>query len=150
MNIENIQHPYGLLLNQEDLKLHRKWFDEMVRLIGVQVIYRGIREGKKWTTYAEIDSNYYEPICIGCIFNEYPDQKTMKKLGWVSQTDQQASIISVPFDTPHIQVGSLFIIPNALSLTWFGWVASKVRKRLDGVTLINALDNASERQKKLH
>jgi Na+/proline symporter len=44
----------------------------------------------------------------------------------------------------------IFTIPNALSLTWFGWVASKVRQRMDGVTLMNALDNASDRQKKLH
>lgn len=44
----------------------------------------------------------------------------------------------------------VFTIPNALSLTWFGWVASKVRAKVDGVTLTDALYNASERQKLLH
>lgn len=44
----------------------------------------------------------------------------------------------------------VFTVPNALTLTWFGWVASKVRERLDGVTLCHALANASERQKRLH
>jgi Na+/proline symporter len=44
----------------------------------------------------------------------------------------------------------IFTIPNALTLTWFGWVASKVRDKYDGVTMLDALSNASERQKKLH
>ena len=30
---------YGLLLNK-DIKLHRQWFKEMTKLIGINVIYR--------------------------------------------------------------------------------------------------------------
>jgi len=45
----------------------------MVQLIGVTVIYRAVRPDKHYTTYSEIDSNYYEPMLVGCVFNEYPD-----------------------------------------------------------------------------
>ena len=71
---------YGLLLNESDIKLQRKYFNEMIKLIGIQVIYRAARENKTWTTYSEIDSNYFEPIVTGCIFEEHPNQFTMKKL----------------------------------------------------------------------
>ena len=105
---------YGVLLNEKNIKLQRNWFIEMCKLIGVKVIYRACRPNKHWTTYAEIDSNYFEPKLIECIFNEFPDQQTMKKLGWVSELSTNASIISVPYDTPDIQVGALFIVPSAI------------------------------------
>lgn len=104
---------YGFLLNN-DIKIHRKYFDEMVRLLGIQVIYRAPRKDKHWTTYAEIQSNYQDPIVIGCIFDSHPDQKTMKKLGWISELQDSSSLIHVAYDTPDIQVGSLFIIPSGL------------------------------------
>ena len=44
---------YGRLITP-DIKLHRKWFDEMVRLIGIQVVYRAPRKGKHWTSFAEV------------------------------------------------------------------------------------------------
>ena len=108
------QSSYGLLLNEKDIKIQRMYFKEMCSLIGAKVIYRANRPDKHWTTYAEIDSNYYEPIMVDCIFNEFPDQRTMKKLGWVSELDENLSIISVPYDTPNIQVGALFVIPSAI------------------------------------
>lgn len=107
------QKNYGLLLDEKAIKLHRLYFEEMCKLIGANVIYRAVRPGKKWTQYAEINANYYEPVVLGCIFNEFPDQRTMKKLGWVSELDENASLISIPYDTPNIQVGALFIIPSA-------------------------------------
>lgn len=105
---------YGTLLHELDIKLHRKYFSEMAHLLGIRVIYRAPREDKHWTTYGEIDSNYYEPIVIDCIFEEHPSQWTMKKLGWVSELQEQPSIISVPYDTPKLQVGALFIIPSGI------------------------------------
>ena len=104
---------YGILL-RPDVKLHRQYFNEMVKLIGIQVIYRSNKPDKHWTTYAEIDSSYNPPMPIGCIFDEHPTQKTMKKLGWDSERTTEASIISVPYDTPGIQVGCLFIIPSGI------------------------------------
>jgi hypothetical protein len=108
---------YGLLLNEKDIKLQRKYFEECVRLIGVQVIHRAPRKGKSWTTYGEIDSNYFEPVATGSIFTEFPDQRTMKKLGWNAELDSQPSIISVPYDLEGLQQGSLFIVPSAFDNT---------------------------------
>ena len=81
----DMKEKYGLLLNGNNIKIHRQYFKEMVRLIGVQTIYRAPRPSKSWTTYAEIDSNYFNPILVGCIFDEHPTQRTLKKMGWVSE-----------------------------------------------------------------
>lgn len=47
-----MEQKYGKLLTP-DIKLHRKYFDEMVKLLGIQVIYRAPRKDKHWTNYAE-------------------------------------------------------------------------------------------------
>ena len=104
---------YGLLLG-EDIKIHRHYFQECVNLLGIQVLYRSVKSDKHWTTYAEIESNYERPVLVGCIFSEHPEQKTMKKLGWVSELDESASLISVPYDLKNIQVGALFIVPSGI------------------------------------
>lgn len=105
---------YGFLLNEKDILLHRGYFEEMVKMLGVNVIHRAPRPGKSYTTYAEIESNYYEPELVGCIFDEHPNQRTMKKLGWNAELSENASIISVPYDLKGLQQGSLFTIPSAL------------------------------------
>lgn len=104
---------YGRLITP-DIKLHRKWFDEMVRLIGIQVVYRAPRKDKHWTSFAEIGSNYQPSIVIGCIFDEHPTQQTMKKIGWVSELQKDSSLIHIAYDTPDIQQGALFIVPSGL------------------------------------
>ena len=108
---------YGLLLKQKDILLQRKYFEECVTLLGVKVIHRAPRPGKTYTTYAEIQSNYFEPEAVGCIFDEHPNQRTMKKLGWNAELGEGASIISVPYDLEGLQQGSLFIIPSAFDKT---------------------------------
>ena len=77
-------------------------------------MYRAPREDKHYTTYAEIESNYYEPILTGCIFDEHPTQQTMRKIGWVSELQEGASIIHVAYDLPKLQQGALFIIPSGI------------------------------------
>lgn len=104
---------YGLLLNN-DIKLHRGYFDEMIRLLGIQVIYRAPLPDKHYTTYAEIESNYAEPILVGCIFDEHPTQQTLKKMGWVAELQQDSSFIHVPYDLPDLQQGALFIVPSGI------------------------------------
>lgn len=104
---------YGMLLTP-DIKLHREWFKEMTKLIGINVIYRAPAKNKHYTTYAEIESNYQKPVLVGCIFEQHPDQKTLKKLGWVSELQKDASIIHVPYDLPDLQQGSLFIVPSGI------------------------------------
>lgn len=59
--------------------------------------------GKTYTVYTEIVSNYYDPLQVGCIFHEHPDQKTLKKMGWVSELSESSCLIDVPYDTPELQ-----------------------------------------------
>lgn len=108
---------YGLLLNKQDILLQRSYFNELVTMIGVNVKHRAPRPDKHYTTYAEIQGNYFEPEQVGCIFVEHVDQKTMKKLGWNAELDTSAAIISVPYDLNGLQKGSLFYIPSAFDNT---------------------------------
>lgn len=86
----------------------------MVKYFGIQTIYRAPRPDKHYTTYAEIETNFYEPQIVGCIFHEHPNQRTLKKIGWVSELQAEESLISVPYNLPNLQVGSLFIIPSGI------------------------------------
>ncbi len=104
---------YGLLINKKDILQQRKWFVEMCSLIGLKVIHRAPRPNKTYTTYSEVDCNFFEPELVGCIFEEHPNQKTMRKLGWNSELDSAAAVISVPYDVRGLQKGSLFVIPSA-------------------------------------
>lgn len=104
---------YGILLNS-NIKLHRQWFREACKLFGIWVLYRAPKADKHYTSYAEIESNYEDPILVGCLFHEHPDQKTLKKIGWVSELQENASLIEVDYDLPNLQQGALFIIPSGL------------------------------------
>ena len=108
---------YGLLINKEDILIQRSYFNELVTLLGVQVKHRAPRPDKHYTTYTEIQSNYFEPETVGCIFSEHLDQRTMKKLGWNSELASDVAVISVPYDLNGIQQGSLFYIPSAFDNT---------------------------------
>ena len=104
---------YGTLIHPE-IKMHRQWFRELVKLHGIYVLYRAPKDGKKYTTFGEIDSNYEEPKLIGCLFDEHPTQQTFKKIGWMSELDGNSSIIHVDYDLEGLQQGALFIIPSGL------------------------------------
>lgn len=109
----DIESKYGFLLSP-DIKLHRRYFKEMCKMLGINVLYKSLKKGKKWTNYGEVNANYNDSILIGCIFNEHPDQQTLKKIGWVTELEENASIIHIPYDTPDIQVGCLFYIPSGI------------------------------------
>ena len=104
---------YGQLLTP-DIRIHRQYFREMVKLLGIRVLYRAPKIGKTYTTYREIDANYEDPILIGCIFDEHPSQQTLRKMGWVSELNENSSFIHVDYDLPNLQQGALFIIPSGL------------------------------------
>lgn len=110
---EKDREKYGLLLYPQ-IKLHRRYFHEMVKLIGINVLYRAPKPGKHYTTWGEVSTNYEPPIKIGCIFDEHPTQQTLKKIGWMSELDENSSIIHVDYDLPNIQQWSLFVIPSGL------------------------------------
>ena len=104
---------FGALITP-DIEIHRKYFAEMCRLLGVYVIYYAVNPGQKWTNYAELKTTHQAPELVGCIFTEHPDQKTMKKLGWTSELQESSSIIQVPYDLHDLQVGCLFVIPSGI------------------------------------
>lgn len=89
----------------------------MVRLLGIYVLYREPLPGKHYTEYAELESEYKAPLKVGCIFDEHPDQQTLRKLGWMSELDSSSSIIHVDYDLPGLQQGALFIVPSAFDNT---------------------------------
>lgn len=107
-----MENNYGLLVNK-DAKLHRKYFNEMVKLLGIQVIYR-VPNGKNITNQGEYSQlSFSEGIKVGCIFEEHENQKTAKMLGWNSELNENASLIHVPYDLPELQIGCIFEIPSA-------------------------------------
>lgn len=104
----------GLLLNEKNIKLHRQYFKEMTKLLGINVVYREPRDGVHYNGYGELEAFYKEPVIIGCIFDEHPTIWTMKKLGWNSELNESLSLIHVPYDLPNLQEGALFIIPSGI------------------------------------
>lgn len=104
---------YGILLNT-DIKLHRQWFIEMTNLIGIKVLYRAPLVDKTYTDYGELDSRYAPSQLVGCIFEEHPTQQTLRKIGWVSELQDDSSLIHVPYDLEGLQQGALFIIPSGI------------------------------------
>ena len=105
---------YGFLVRGGDIKLHRTWFKEMTRLHGINVIYKEPLKNKEYDNRGDLVSGYKPGIRIGCIFQEHPDQKSLKKMGWVAELQEGASIIHVPYDLPGLQVGALFDVPSGL------------------------------------
>lgn len=104
----------GLLLDKQNIELQRFYFEELVRLKGINLVYRAPRENKEYNGYGELNTFFYEPIVVGCIFDEHPNQWTMKKLGWASELQEEVSIVHVPYNTPRLQNGSLFIVPAGI------------------------------------
>lgn len=106
----------GILLDKENITpLQRFYFEEMTRLIGINVLFRAPKPGMKdYDLHGELDAVYEPPVVVGCIYNDHPDQKTMKKLGWNSERTDTPPIIHVPYDLPGIQAGALFVIPSGL------------------------------------
>lgn len=104
----------GILLNKKDIALHRTWFKQMTKLLGLNVLYRSPKESKHYDSYGELDTLYNPPVIVGCIYDDHPTQQTMKKLGWNAELLNGNPIIHVPYDLDKLQVGSIFIIPSAL------------------------------------
>lgn len=104
---------YGKLLTP-DIRLNRQYFRECVKLLGIRVLYRAPKSNKSYTTYGEIDANYYPPLLVGCLFDEHPTQQTLRKMQWTSELGSNSSFIHVDYDLPGLQQGALFIIPSGL------------------------------------
>jgi hypothetical protein len=107
---------YGLLLNK-DIKLHRFYFKEMVKLLGINCQYQAPMGNKHFNKLGDLDTDYYPKKTVGCIFQEHPDQKTLKKMGWVTELQESSSVIHVPYDLEGLEVGALFFVPSGIDNT---------------------------------
>ena len=104
---------FGLLINK-DIKLHRAWFKQMVALHGINCRYRAPLQNKDYDLYGDLQTGYKPAIIVGCLFEEHPNQKSLKKAGWVAELQEGSSIIHVPYDLPDLQAGALFEVPSGL------------------------------------
>ncbi len=105
---------YGLLLNK-DIKLQRHYFKQMCKLLGINCqYYRPNSSYKYFDKHGDLDARYLPPEEVSVIFEQHPDQKTLKKMGWVAELQESSSLIHVPYDLPDLQVGCLFSIPSGL------------------------------------
>lgn len=105
----------GLLLNEYDIKLHREYFKEMCELLGIITQYRHpVHNMKAYDLYGELKTEYCPEVPVAVIFDEHPNQHTMRKLGWVSELDEGMSVIHVPYDLDGLEVGCLFKIPAGI------------------------------------
>ena len=104
---------YGLLISK-DIKLHRAWFKQMTALHGINCKYRAPLPSKDLNIHGDLQTGYKPAILVGCLFEEHPSQKSLKKAGWVAELQENSSIIHVPYDLPNLQAGALFEVPSGL------------------------------------
>lgn len=113
-NTNSIPQKYGKLIS-EDLKIYRDYFIEMCTLLGINVTVKTpMNDNKQYTLNGDLDIVYNEPITTCCIFEEAVDQKTLRKLGWATELEQEATVIYLPYDLENIQKGTLVTIPSAI------------------------------------
>ncbi len=111
--MSDIVTDYGLLINK-DIKLHRAWFKQMIALHGINCKYRAPLPNKEYDNHGDLITGYRPEITVGCLFEEHPTQKSLKKAGWVAELQEGASIIHVPYDLPGLQTGALFEVPSGI------------------------------------
>lgn len=107
----------GLLLDKQNITpLQRFYFDEMTRLLGINVLFRRLKnnQSKQYDLHGELDAIYEPAVVVGCIYENHADQKTMRKLGWNAERVESTPVIHVPYDLEGLQAGTLFIIPSGL------------------------------------
>ena len=72
----------GLLLDKQNIELQRTYFKEMVTLLGINTIYKQPETSTKtYSLNGDLEANYKPGIICGCIFEEHPTIKTMRRLG---------------------------------------------------------------------
>ena len=105
---------YGVLLSKKNITLHRLWFKQCVALHGINCKYRAPLNNKEYDHHGDLQASYKPEIIVGCLFEEHPNQKSLKKAGWVAELQEGSSMIHVPYDLPDLQVGALFEVPSGL------------------------------------
>ena len=100
------------LLNRQDSQIFRKYFNEMVKLIGQSVGYQYVTE-REMTIHSEDNSKLSAPIRIDVLFDENPTVDTLNALGWVAELNsQQPIVINMPYNTPHLTVNARITVES--------------------------------------
>ena len=100
------------LLVQDDSRIFRRYFREMVKLIGIRVSYQFVIK-REMTLHSEDNSKLSQPIELDILFDENPNIDTLNRLGWLSElNDQKPIIINVPYNTPNLSVGARISIES--------------------------------------
>lgn len=112
--MSNVKTDYGFLLNKNNIQIQRAYFKEMVKLLGINCKYKAPLPNKANDIYGDLQTGYAPECLVGCLFEEHPNQKSLRRAGWVAELQEGSSIIHVPYDLPNLQVGALFEIPSGL------------------------------------
>lgn len=100
------------LLNRQDSTIFRKYFNEMVKLIGQSVGYQYIVE-RDMTIHSEDNSKLSVPIRLDVLFDENPTVDTLNTLGWTSELNtQQPIVVNMPYNTPKLTVNARLIVES--------------------------------------
>lgn len=108
-----MEKDYGVLITPQ-IKLHRKYFIEMAKLLGIKMKYYIPMSNKDYDIRTDLNTDYYPPIDVYGILEDHPNQKTLKKMGWVAELQEGSSIVHVPYDLQGIQAGCLFSLPSGI------------------------------------
>lgn len=112
----------GLLTNTKDLELFRNWFKENCLLRGISVKYR-YPVTEEISIHSEVDAQFSEEIDLNIVFEQNPNIKTLKRIGWISENPNDKPYIAMlPLDTPYLQMHSRIMIPpvgQAIPGRWF-------------------------------
>lgn len=101
---------------QDDARIFKFYAKEALEMYGIPSEYYQCKPGRTFTTLGELKACYYDPVRTKVIFDQAPQVRTLKKLGWVTELDAQQPIVHVMFDLPGLEVGCLFNIKDPLTI----------------------------------
>ena len=65
------------------------------------------------TIHSEDNSEYSMPVRLDILFDENPSVKTLNRMGWVSElNDQKPFIVNLPYNTPNLTVNARIIVES--------------------------------------
>ena len=100
------------LLNRHDSTIFRRFFNEMVKLIGQSVGYQYVVK-KEMTIHSEDNSELSVPIRLDVLFDENPTVDTLNTLGWTSELNsQQPIVVNMPYNTPNLTVNARITVES--------------------------------------
>ena len=101
------------LLNRSDSRIHRRFFSEMCKLIGMRVEYQYVVK-QSLTLHSEDNSDLSAPIPLDILFDENPSVDTLNKLGWMTELNmQQPVVVNLPYNTPHLTVNARITVESS-------------------------------------